>query len=306
MAKKKLAHLKNINVNRNYKDTVFRKLFSDRKNLLSLYNAINETSYTDENALEIVTLESAIYMGMKNDLAFIIDTNLFLFEHQSTYNPNMPLRDLFYVSSEYQKLVDQKSIYSSVLLKLPEPNFIVFYNGTTKMPGRWINHLSEAYERHSGDPNLELKVVTININEGYNQELMEQCRILKEYAQYVRKVREYAEKMLLDAAVKQAVDDCIREGILENFLRTNHAEVIAVSIFEYNKEEEELKLRKAEYEAGVVEGESRGEKRGIAIGETRLSTLITQLLSDGKEAEIQQVLTNPVFREEMYKKYGKF
>ena len=82
--------------------------------------------------------------------------------------------------------------------------------------------------------------------------------------------------------------------------------MIAVSIFEYNKEEEELKLRKAEYEAGITEGEARGEERGIAIGETRLSTLITQLLNDGKEAEIQQVLTNPVFREEMYKKYGKF
>ena len=134
MAKKKRAPLKKMGVNRNYKDTVFRKLFSDRKNLLSLYNAISETSYTDENELEIVTLESAIYMGMKNDLAFIIDTNLFLFEHQSTYNPNMPLRDLFYISSEYQKLVDQKSIYSSVLLKLPEPHFIVFYNGSTTYP----------------------------------------------------------------------------------------------------------------------------------------------------------------------------
>ena len=293
MAKKKRSHLKKMGVNRNYKDTVFRKLFSDRKNLLSLYNAISETSYTDENELEIVTLESAIYMGMKNDLAFIIDTNLFLFEHQSTYNPNMPLRDLFYISSEYQKLLDQKSIYSSVLLKLPEPHFIVFYNGTAKMPGRWINYLSEAYERHSSDPNLELKVVTININEGYNQELMKQCRILREYAQYVKKVREYTEKIPLNAAVKQAVDNCIQEGILEDFLRTNRAEVIAVSIFEYNKEEEELKLRKAEYEAGVTEGEAR------------LSTLITLLLNDGKEAEIQQVLTNPVFREEMYKKYGK-
>ena len=293
MAKKKRAPLKKMGVNRNYKDTVFRKLFSDRKNLLSLYNAISETSYTDENELEIVTLESAIYMGMKNDLAFIIDTNLFLFEHQSTYNPNMPLRDLFYISSEYQKLVDQKSIYSSVLLKLPEPHFIVFYNGTAKMPGRWINYLSEAYERHSSDPNLELKVVTININEGYNQELMKQCIILREYAQYVKKVREYTEKIPLNAAVKQAVDNCIQEGILEDFLRTNRAEVIAVSIFEYNKEEEELKLRKAEYEAGITEGEAR------------LSTLITLLLNDGKEAEIQQVLTNPVFREEMYKKYSK-
>ena len=98
--KKNRSHFDKISANRKYKDTVFRKLFSDRKNLLSLYNAISGASYTDENAMEIVTLESAVYMGMKNDLAFILDTNLFLFEHQSTNNPNMPLRDLFYISSE--------------------------------------------------------------------------------------------------------------------------------------------------------------------------------------------------------------
>ena len=116
--------------NRKYKDTVFRMLFSDRENLLSLYNAVNGTTYERSEELEIVTLENAIYMGMKNDLAFIIDTNLFLYEHQSTYNPNMPLRDLFYISSEYQKLVDHKSLYSSALQKIPAPYFIVFYNGT--------------------------------------------------------------------------------------------------------------------------------------------------------------------------------
>ena len=106
-----------LTANRKYKDTVFRMLFSDRKNLLSLYNAINGTAYENADDLEIVTLENAIYMGMKNDLAFIIDTNLFLYEYQSTYNPNMPLRDLFYISSEYQKLVDHKSLYSSTQQK---------------------------------------------------------------------------------------------------------------------------------------------------------------------------------------------
>lgn len=160
-------------VNRKYKDTVFRMLFSDRKNLLSLYNAINGSRYTDPEELEIVTLENAIYMGMKNDLAFIIDTGLFLYEHQSTYNPNMPLRDLLYISAEYQKLVDDKSLYSSRLQKIPAPNFIVFYNGTEKKEERWENYLSESYETRMGDPNLELKVITLNINEGYNKELME-------------------------------------------------------------------------------------------------------------------------------------
>ena len=249
-------------VNRKYKDTVFRMLFSDRKNLLSLYNAINGSRYTDPEELEIVTLENAIYMGMKNDLAFIIDTGLFLYEHQSTYNPNMPLRDLLYISAEYQKLVDDKSLYSSRLQKIPAPNFIVFYNGTEKKEERWENYLSESYETRMGDPNLELKVITLNINEGYNKELMEQCRILREYAQYVAKVREYAKEMELDAAVEQTIKECIREGILAEFLRRNKSEVVAMSIFEYDKEEEEKKLRKAEYEHGFDSGYDSGYETG--------------------------------------------
>ena len=263
---------KPLTANKKYKDTVFRMLFSDRKNLLSLYNAINGTGYEDPEELEIVTLESAIYMGMKNDLAFIIDTNLFLYEHQSTYNANMPLRDLFYIAGEYQKLVDHKSLYSSALQKIPAPNFIVFYNGTEKKKERWENLLSEAYENQTGDPNLELRVVTLNINEGHNRELMEQCQILREYAYYVAKVRNYTKEMELDAAVERAVNECIHEGILVEFLRMNRAEVIAMSIFEYDKEEEEKKLRKAEFEAGVAEGEIKAKKEAtIEMAKTGMS-----------------------------------
>ena len=263
---------KPLTANKKYKDTVFRMLFSDRKNLLSLYNAINGTGYENPEELEIVTLESAIYMGMKNDLAFIIDTNLFLYEHQSTYNANMPLRDLFYIAGEYQKLVDHKSLYSSALQKIPAPNFIVFYNGTEKKKERWENLLSEAYENQTGEPNLELRVVTFNINEGHNRELMEQCQILREYAHYVAKVRNYTKEMKLDAAVECAVNECIHEGILAEFLRMNWAEVIAMSIFEYNKEEEEKKLRKAEFEAGVAEGEIKAKKEAtIEMAKTGMS-----------------------------------
>ena len=276
---------KNLTANRKYKDTVFRMLFSDRKNLLSLYNAVNGSAYEDEAALEIVTLENAIYMGMKNDLAFIVDTGLFLYEHQSTYTPNMPLRDLFYISAEYQKFVNHRSLYSSVIQKIPAPNFIVFYNGTEKKEDSWINYLSEAYQNLSGEPNLELKVLTLNINEGHNGELMEQCQILREYAQYVAKVREYARETELDVAVEQAVNDCIQNNILTEFLRKNKSEVIAMSIFEYDKEEEEKKLRKANVEAGKEAGKKEltqymystgkytldeiAEILGLSIGEVR-------------------------------------
>ena len=247
-----------VSANRNYKDTVFRMLFSDKKNLLSLYNAVNSRDYTNPDDLEIVTLENAIYMGMKNDLAFIIDTNLYLYEHQSTCNPNMPLRDLFYISSEYQKMLDQKSLYSSSLQKIPTPNFIEFYNGSDPVCDVFEHRLSSAFEHLSGEPKLELIVTVLNINEGHNALLMEHCKTLREYAQYVAKVRKYTADMSLNEAVECAVDECIKENILADFLRKNRAEVISMSIFEYDKEEEEKKLRKAEYEAGEKSGIQKG------------------------------------------------
>ena len=249
----------NVKANVKYKDTIFRMLFSDRKNLLSLYNAISGKAYKDPEKLEIVTLKNAIYMGIYNDLAFIIDTNLFLYEHQSTYNPNIPLRDLFYIADEYQKLVVHKSLYSSALQKIPAPNFLVFYNGTQKKEEQWENRLSDAFENLNGEPSLELKVTTLNVNEGHNRELMEQCQILREYAQYVARVRSYTATMQLEEAVDRAVNECIQENILKDFLMKNKAEVIAVSIFEYNKEEEEKKLRKAEFEHGLEQGMERGD-----------------------------------------------
>ena len=277
-----------ITANRKYKDTVFRKLFSDRKNLLSLYNAINGTAYMDASQLEIVTLDNAIYMGMKNDLAFIINTNLFLYEHQSTYNPNMPLRDLFYISGEYQKLVDLKSLYTSTRLRIPTPNFIVFYNGTEKNEDRWVEYLSESYENMSGEPNLELKVIILNINVGHNKKLMEECQTLREYAQYVAKVRRYSEEIELNTAVECAVSESIQEGILKEFLQKNRAEVIAMSIFEYNEEEEEKrKLRKAEYEAGMAEGVMKTKKEtAISLAEMGLSV---QQIAQGVKVEEKTV-----------------
>lgn len=248
---------------REYKDTVFRMLFSDKKNLLSLYNAVTGRAYENAEDLEIVTLDNAVYMGMKNDLSFLLDTRIYLYAHQSTKNPNMPLRDLFYISLEYQKYVSDKSLYSSTLQKLPAPVFMVFYNGTEEMEERTELRLSQAYEHFEGEPNLELKVMVLNINAGHNEELMEQCRILKEYAQYVARVRRYAGSMKLEEAVRRAIRECITEGILTDFLRKNRAEVEMVSILEYDKEYEEKKLRKAEYEAGEQEGLNRGLAQGI-------------------------------------------
>ena len=249
--------------NRKYKDTIFRMLFSDKKNLLSLYNALNGKNYSDCDQLEIVTLENAIYMSMKNDLAFILDLALFLWEHQSTYNPNIPLRDLMYIAKEYEKYIKEKgiSLYSNRQQKIPAPQFIVFYNGNRKIGERMEHRLSDAYETSNGEPALELKVLVININEGYNQKLMESCQLLKEYAQYVSKVRTYKKTLKLNEAVEKAVEECIQEGILREFFLKHRAEVVAMSIFEYDREWEEEILRKEEFEAGKELGEQLGKEK---------------------------------------------
>ena len=254
--------------NRQYKDTVFRMLFSEKENLLSLYNAVTGNAYQNADDLKIVTLENAIYMEMKNDLAFMLETNIYLYEHQSTLNPNIPLRDLIYIGIEYQQYVDDKSLYSSRLQKIPAPKFMVFYNGTDAVDDRVELRLSNAYEHLAGEPDLELKVLMLNVNEGHNKELMEQCQTLKEYAIYVARVRKYTSEMNLNDAVARAIDECIKEGILVEFLRKNRSEVKMVSILEYDKEWEEKKLRKAEYEAGRSEGIEIGKSEGIEIGKT--------------------------------------
>ena len=253
-----------LTANRRYKDTVFRLLFSDKERLLELYNAVSGRQYDSADDLQIVTLDNAVYMGMKNDLAFLLSTGIYLYEHQSTVNPNMPLRDLFYITSEYSRMVETKSLYSSAIQRIPTPNFIVFYNGEEDIEDRGEYRLSDAFATKIDNPALELRVTVLNVNYGRNEELMNQCRTLSDYAQYVARVRKYKLELgSLDEAVKTAIDECIRNGILSDFLKKNRAEVEMTSILEYNKEDEERKLREAERRAGYDIGMEQGEAESL-------------------------------------------
>ena len=138
--------MENTKVQRNYKDTMFRMVFKEKENLLSLYNALNKTAYTDVGDLEVTTLENAVYMNYKNDISFVFDFELMLYEHQSTVNSNMPLRDLLYVTRVLQGRVKNEDLYSSALIKIPAPRFVVFYNGTDTQPEQKVLTLSEAFE----------------------------------------------------------------------------------------------------------------------------------------------------------------
>ncbi|WP_455146257.1 transposase [Clostridium sp.] len=246
---------------RNHKDTLFRMLFSTRENLLSLYNAVNHSHYTDPKELEIVTLKNAVYMNMKNDQAFLLDMQLNLYEHQSTWNPNMPLRFLFYVAKEYQMLVRNHTLYASALVELPTPHFVVFYNGETEREAESLLKLSHSFKQKTEHPDLELLVKVFNINLEKNLEILETCRLLKEYMLLVHKIRQYTiEYKDINQAVEKAVTECIDENILAEFLKKNRAEAIEVCIFEYDEKRETELIRKAEF----AEGEKIGEAKGMA------------------------------------------
>lgn len=256
---------------RTYKDRVFRMIFKEKENFLELYNALNGTDHRNPDHLTVTTLENAIYIGMKNDVSYLLYDQLTLYEHQTTKNPNMPLRNLFYVANIYSGLTKTANLYGTKLAKIPEPVFIVFYNGKDKMPERSILRLSDAYTHTSDNPALELTVQILNINVGYNQELMEKCKMLCDYTIFVNKTREYGGTLPFPKAVEQAIEDCISEGVLKEFLQKNRAEVLSVSIFEYN---EELHMQQ-EREDAMEEGIQQGIQKGIQTGEALL--LISQI-----------------------------
>ena len=275
------------NVVRNYKDSVFRMLFQEKKELLVLYNAVNGTDYSNSEDLQITTLESAVYMSMKNDVSFVLDMRLNLYEHQSTVNKNMPLRDLMYVAKIFEELVIHKDLYARTMIKLPSPHFITLYNGVEKQPERKIFRLSDAYEVKEEQPGLELVVTQLNINAGYNKELMEKCPILKEYMIYTEKIREYGKEMTLEESVSKAVEECIQEGILREFLLMNKSKVVSMSIFEFDQELHNRTLYEEGHEDGFVKGEAsgftKGKASGLAKGENKkLISQVCRKLKKGK------------------------
>ena len=280
-----------VKVKRNHKDTLFRMIFSTRENLLSLYNAVNHSHYTDASELEIVTLKNAVYMNMKNDQAFLLDMQLNLYEHQSTWNPNMPLRFLMYVAKEYQMLVRNQTLYASALVKVPTPHFVVFYNGETEQEAETILRLSHSFQQKTDKPELELMVRVLNINLDKKQEVLEACQLLKEYMLLVNKIRRYTDEYKdINQAVEQAVTECIEENILADFLRKNRAEAIEMCIFDYDDKREKELIRKAEYAEGMKEGERIGREAGKKEEAERIFNIYQLFRANYTENQIKEKL----------------
>lgn len=268
--------------NRAHKDRLFRLIFREKKDLLSLYNAVNRSHYQNPDELEVRTLKDVLYLSMKNDLAFLIKNELNLYEAQSTFNPNMPLRGLSYFSRLYQGYVESRKldVYSSGKIILPAPRYIVFYNGRKDLEDQVELRLSDSFETADGEePFLECRALMLNINFGKNEELMQGCRKLYEYSYLVQEIRRGTEDGLaLEEAVDRAVDVCLENEILKELLSVHRAEVKHVILTEYN---EELHLKNT-FEEGREEGLKEGRKEGLAEGQGTFARLyVRECLDNG-------------------------
>ena len=287
---------KNTSVRRDYKARLFEMIFREKEELLGLYNAVNGTNYSNPDELEINTLENAIYLSMHNDVSFIIDSRLSLYEHQSTYSPNLPLRYLFYVSDLYSKMTKDSNLYGSRRITIPAPRFLIFYNGKEARPEREVLELSDAFEIQEEELWLNLKAVLLNINPGYNNDIVNACKTLSDYVTYTSRVRQYAEQMEIEDAVEQAITECIAEGILVDFLTQYRSEVKKMSIYEYDEEQQ----RRWDKE----EGEAIGLAKGLAKGENRFAALASALIEAGQAEDILKATKDMEYRQKLYKEYG--
>lgn len=245
----------------------------------------------------VTTLENAVYLGMKNDVSYLVYDQLSLYEHQSTDNPNMPLRNLLYVSEIYSSLISNENLYGTKLIKIPKPRFIVFYNGINELPERKILKLSDAYKKETvncnQDLSLELVTEVININPGQNEMLKEKCKSLRDYMTYVTKVRTYSQQMKLTDAVEKSIDECIEEGVLADLLRRNRAEVYKASLYEYNEERQRMLDRRDAREDGKIEGKIEG-KYLMLIGVVRRKA--QKGMKTGQIAEWLEVEEDTIYR----------
>ena len=250
--------------NRGYKDRLFVNLFSDKKNALSLYNALRGTTYDDTERLEITTLKDVLYLSMKNDVSICFVNTMSLFEHQSTDNPNMPLRGLMYFGSLYEAWIAKHKldIYGIKLVKIPAPLYYVLYNGEKELPERKDYLLSEAFENAS--PGYEWTAHVININYGKNKELMDDCPVLEGYARFTDYVRKNVKSgQEITEAVDGAVDRCIDEGYLKDYLISHKAEVRKMILTEYNKKLHNRTLREEGREEGRMEERVNTERERL-------------------------------------------
>ena len=272
-------------INRTYKDSVFRKLFNNKTNALSLYNALTGRNLPEDVEIQFTTLEDVIYMTRKNDVSFLLeDVFIILFEQQSTINPNMGIRDLIYYATTIQRMYNNKKFYDASKVILPRPEFIMLYNGVQDMADYSELKLSDNFAGE-GEINLQLTVKVYNINESRNPEIMEKCEVLAQYSQFVSTVREAVRKgTLSEPGLRQLFQKCIDEGILPDFLMEYGKEAVNMLFEEFTQEEvNEIYKRN-----GLAEGRAEGLAEGAASMQHQIAV---NMLKEGMAVELIERVT---------------
>lgn len=292
---------KKDNVTSKFKDNVFCMLYRDKRNLLELYNALNNSAYTNVDDLQVTTLNGGSYMKYKNDASFLLCMSLYMFEQQSSKNPNMPLRFLHYVSDVFRELFSNSMLHRRSMIKIPVPHFVTFYNGLEK----WVEdedeiRLSDMYEISADNPELELKVRVININEDVH--ILNKCKTLRDYMTFVNKVRF---KMGVEGddvriAVTEAIDECIDEDILVDFFEQHREEVVEVSIYDYDEEEVRRVLAEEYAQEYAQKVAKEVSEKAFAEGEQsgRQLNLINQVIKKVKKSKTLETIASELEEEE--------
>ncbi len=314
-----------MNGNREYKSDVFSMLMEDKRRALQLYNVMNGSSHENPDEVEIKTLDGGISLSIRNDAAFVVDARLSIYEHQSTVCPNMPVRSLIYFTVILSDMLSGRggegkerklgrNLYGRKLVKIPVPHFVVFYNGEKNQPDVQELKLSDAYEKTTNNPNLELKCMVYNINNGKNTHIRQSCRWLDEYMIFVNKVRELHygrtdEDLVID--IQMAIDYCIEHDILKEFLISRRNEVTKNMQLDYTFDRQlELEREDAREEGrkeGRKEGREEGQKEGKQLGREQglemANRLVTLLLSDGRTEDLRRSASDKEYQMQLLKEY---
>ena len=294
-------------INTKHKDRLFAFLFGREENkrwTLSLYNAVNGSSYTDSGIIQITTMDDVLYMGMKNDVSFLIANSMSIYEQQSTYNPNMPVRELMYAARLYDKYIHENklNIYGKERIPLPTPKLAVFYNGRENQEDR-VLELKDAFWADAEEADISVRVRMMNINYGKNGELLKACKPLGEYAWLIQRIREYGERMEIEEAVDHAIDEMPEAFEIREYLVGNRAEVKQMCITEYN-EAETMEMfreegRREGRQEGRREGRQEGRREGIGIGEQSKANEIAKSMIEAHEPGEKIVLYTGLGKEEV-------
>lgn len=300
-----------------YKDRLFSFIFGSdehREWTLSLYNAVNGSQYTDASQINITTIRQVLYLGMHNDVSFMISGEMNMYEQQSTYNPNMPLRMLQYAGSLYEKDITTRgrNKYGRTLIDLPVPKLVAFYNGTEEEPDETTLRLSDAFDREKrGSADIEVRVRLVNINRGHSPKMMAACKPLDEYAWIVEQVRLLERDVGLEAAIDRTIDDMPGDYLVKPFLEAHRAEVKTMLLTEYNeakqmelfREEGRREGRREGRQEGRREGRQEGRREGRQEGQNMLAALVSKLLSLGRTEDVARSANDPEYRDKLYKEF---